>query len=82
MCIRDRDEVGLRAALERSSPNVDEVLYEFTAVQYAIHSWQLGSLRILLQHGHRLTDDDKQHILRISKGDIELLEKLEGIEQQ
>ncbi len=70
------DEDGLRAALERAPEAATEVFYEFSAVQYAIHCWQLGSLRILLQHGCRLTQEDQQHILRISNSDQELLADL------
>ena len=38
----------------------NEIFYEFNAVGYAIHSWQLGTLRILLQHGSTLSSEDQQ----------------------
>ena len=42
------DEVGMRLMLARHPAAASEVLYEFNAVGYAIHSWQLGTLRIFL----------------------------------
>ena len=75
------DEAGLRKALDRRPQSAHEVLYEFAPVQYAIHSWQLGTLRILLHHGCKLTSDDKQHVLRISNNDRQLLTDLIRIQQ-
>jgi hypothetical protein len=48
----------------------------------AIHSWQLGTLRILLEHGSRLSEEDQQHILRISDNDQELLDELMAIQEE
>jgi hypothetical protein len=45
-----------------------------------IQSWQLGTLRILLQHGSTLSKEDQQHILRISNNDQELLDELMAIQ--
>ena len=53
--------------------------YEFNAVGYAIHSWQVGTLRILLEHGITLSKEDQQHILRITKNDQEFLDELMAI---
>jgi ankyrin repeat protein len=75
------DEEGTRKVMERTPDAVNEVPYEFNAVGYAIHSWQLGTLRILLQHGGKLTDDDKQHILRISDDDTALLDELVALQK-
>src|SRR4029077_13127357 len=60
------DEAGTRRMLARHPDAPNEVLYEFNAVGYAIHSWQLGTLRILLEHGSTLSKEDQQHILRIT----------------
>lgn len=74
------DEDGTRSALKENPESANEVLYEYPAVGYAIHCWKLGPLRILLQHGCRLSDEDQQHILRISKNDQSLLDELLAIE--
>ena len=66
--------------LARRPDAVNEVLYEFNAVGYAIHSWQLGTLRILLQHGGTLSKEDQQHILRITKNNQKLLDELMAIQ--
>ena len=55
--------------------------YEFNAAGYAIHSWQLGTLRILLQHGSTLSEEDQRHILRISHNDQQLLNELMAIQR-
>ena len=60
------DEAGTRRMLAHHPDAANEILYEFNAVGYAIHSWQLGTLRILLQHGSTLSKEDQQHILRIT----------------
>ena len=57
----------------------NEILYEFNAVGYAVHSWQVGTLRILLEHGITLSKEDQQHILRITKNDQEFLDELMAI---
>ena len=74
------DEAGTRQALARQPEAAHEVFYEFNAVGYAIHSWQLGTLRILLQHGSTLSTEDQQHILRISNNDQELLDELMALQ--
>jgi len=73
------DEAGTRRMLARHPDAANEVLDEFNAVGYAIHSWQLGTLRILLQHGSTLSEEDQQHILRISNNDQELLDELMAV---
>ena len=73
------DEAGTRQALARNPDAVNEVFYEFNAVGYAIHSWQLGTLRILLQHGGTLSPADQQHILRITNNDQGFLDQLMAI---
>ena len=70
------DEEGTRRALARNPDAANEIFYEFNAVGYAIHSWQLGTLRILLEHGSALCEEDQQEILRISDNDQELLAEL------
>ena len=70
-----------RQALARRPDAVDEVLYEFNAVGYAIHSWQLGTLHILvLEHEHTLSRDDQQHILRITDNNQKFLDELLAIQ--
>jgi ankyrin repeat protein len=76
------DEAGTRQALARNVGAVREILYEYNAVGYAIHSWQLGTLRILLQHGAALSQEDQQHILRITKNDQEFLDQLMAIRDE
>jgi hypothetical protein len=49
-------------------------------VGYAIHSWQLGTLRVLLEHGCTLSTVDQQHILRITKNDQGFLDQLMAIQ--
>lgn len=73
------DENGTRQALARHPAAADEILYEFNAIGYAIHSWQLGTLRILLERGGSLSGDDRQQILRISGNDENLLGELLSI---
>lgn len=73
------DEVGTRRILAENPDVANDVFYEFNAVGYAIHSWQLGTLRILLQHGNTLSDEDQRHILRISNNDQKLLDELKAI---
>lgn len=73
------DEVGTRQALARNPNAANEIFYEFNAVGYAIHGWQLGTLRILLEHGSTLSKEDQQHILRISNNDQDLLNELMAI---
>jgi ankyrin repeat protein len=70
------DEAGTRQVLARDPDAANEIFYEFNAVGYAIHSWQLGTLRILLEHGSTLSKEDQQEILRISNNDQELLGEL------
>jgi len=74
------DEAGTRQMLARRPAAANEILYEFNAVGYAIHSWQLGTLRILLEHGSTLSQEDEQHILRISNNDQQLLGELIALE--
>jgi ankyrin repeat protein len=76
------DEAGTRRMLARHPDAANEVLDELNAVGYAIHSWQLGTLRILLQHGSTLSKEDQQHILRISNNDQELLDELMAIQDE
>ncbi len=73
------DEAGTRRMLARNPDAAKEILYEFNAVGYAIHSWQLGTLRILLEHGSALSKEDQQHILRITNNDQRLLDELMSI---
>jgi ankyrin repeat protein len=70
------DESGTRRVLAHQPDAASEVFHEFNAVGYAIHSWQLGTLRILLQHGCVLSEEDQQHILRISRNNQQLLDEL------
>ena len=74
------DEAGTRRMLAHQPDAANEVLYEFNAVGYAIHSWQLGTLRILLQHGGTLSKEDQQHILRITNNNQKLLDELMAIQ--
>jgi ankyrin repeat protein len=76
------DEAGTRRMLARHPEAANELLDEFNAVGYAIHSWQLGTLRILLEHGCTLSKEDQQHILRISNNDQELLDELMAIQDE
>ncbi len=76
------DEAGTRQSLARNPDAVSEVLYEFNAVGYAIHSWQLGTLRILVQHGCTLSKEDQQHILRITGNDQKFLDELTTIQDE
>ena len=69
-------------ALARNPDAANEIFYEFNAVGYAIHSWQLGPLRILLQNGSTLSKEDQQHILRISSNNQELLDELVAIQDK
>jgi ankyrin repeat protein len=73
------DEAGTRRMLARRPDAANEILYEFNAVGYAIRSWQLRTLRILLEHGSTLSKEDQQHILRISSNNQELLDELMAI---
>jgi ankyrin repeat protein len=75
------DEAGTRRMLARHPDAANEVLDELNAVGYAIHSWQLGTLRILLQHGSTLSKEDQQHILCISNNDQKLLDELMAIHE-
>jgi ankyrin repeat protein len=74
------DEEGTRRMLGRNSDSVKEILYEYNAVGYAIHSWQLGALRILLEYGSTLSKEDQQHILRITNNNQKLLDELMAIQ--
>jgi ankyrin repeat protein len=76
------DEEGTRRALARNPDAASEILYEFNAVGYAIHSWQLGTLRILLEHGSTLSSEDQQNILRITNNNQEFLDKLMAIRHE
>jgi ankyrin repeat protein len=76
------DEAGTHRTLARHPDAANEIFYEFNAVGCAIHSWQLGTLRILLQHGSTLSKEDQQHILRISNNDQELLDELLAIQDE
>jgi ankyrin repeat protein len=75
------DERGTLQALARNPDTVEEFLYEYNAVGYAIHCWQLGTLRVLLRHGANLSKEDQGHILRISGNDQELLGELISINE-
>jgi ankyrin repeat protein len=74
------DEAGTRKMLARRPESANEILYEYNAVGYAIHSWQLGTLRVLLEHGCTLSTVDQQHILRITKNDQGFLDQLMAIQ--
>jgi hypothetical protein len=74
------DEAGTRRMLAHQPDAANEVLYEFNAVGYAIHSWQLGTLRILLQHGSTLSKKDQRLILRITNNNQRLLDELMAIQ--
>jgi serine/threonine-protein phosphatase 6 regulatory ankyrin repeat subunit A/serine/threonine-protein phosphatase 6 regulatory ankyrin repeat subunit B len=74
------DAAGTRRMLARDPDAANEVLYEFNAVGYAIHSWQLGTLRILLEHGSTLSKEDQQHILRITNNNQTFLDELMAIQ--
>ena len=76
------DEAGTRQMLARNPDAANEIFDEFNAVGYAIHSWQLGTLHILLQHGSTLSKEDQQHILRISNNDQKLLNELMAIQHK
>jgi ankyrin repeat protein len=76
------DETGTRDALARNPDAAREIFYEFNAVGYAIHSWQLGTLRILLEHGSTLSKEDQQEIHRISDNNHELLEELMAVQNE
>ena len=76
------DEARTRRMLARNPSAVDEIFYEFNAVGYAIHSWHLGALRILLEHGGALSQEDQQHILRISGDDQKLLAGLLALQNK
>ncbi len=73
------DQAGTRQILARRPEAASEVLYEYNAVGYAIHSWQVGTLRVLLEHGSVLSKEDQGHILRITKNDQEFLDELMAI---
>jgi ankyrin repeat protein len=73
------DETGTRQMLGRHPDAANEILFEFNAVGYAIRSWQLGTLRILLEHGSTLSREDQQLILHITKNDQQLLDELMSI---
>jgi ankyrin repeat protein len=76
------DEAGTRQMLARHPDAANEVLDEFNAVGYAIHSWQLGTLRVLLENGGTLSEEDQQHVLRISDNDQDLLDDLMPIKHE
>ncbi|QDT29983.1 Phosphocholine transferase AnkX [Gimesia panareensis] len=76
------DEAGTRRKLAQNPAAVHELLYEFNAVGYAIHCWQLGTLRILLHHGGKLSTEDQQQILRISDNDQSLLDELMALQEK
>jgi ankyrin repeat protein len=73
------DETGTRKMLAQRPKSANEVLYEYNAVGYAIHSWQLGTLRVLLEHGCTLSTVDQQHILRVTENDQRFLDQLMAI---
>jgi ankyrin repeat protein len=70
------DEAGTRRILALRPDAANEVLYEYNAVGYAIHSWQERTLRILLEHGGALSKEDEQHILRITNNNQKFLDEL------
>jgi ankyrin repeat protein len=76
------DEAGTRRMLAQDPDAAHEIFYEFNALGYAIHSWQLGTLRILLAHGCALSQEDQQHILRISNNDHKLLDELMASQEE
>jgi hypothetical protein len=76
------DEAGTRRMLASHPSAACEIIYEFNAVGYAIHSWQLGTLRILLERGSSLSQEDQQHILRISNNDQKLLDELLALQDE
>ncbi|MCA9070852.1 MAG: ankyrin repeat domain-containing protein [Planctomycetaceae bacterium] len=67
---------GCRNSLTVNPAAIHEIFYEYNAVGYAIHCWQLDALRVLLEFGATLTAEDQQHILRISDNNEALLEEL------
>lgn len=75
------DESGTRQSLARNPAAAQEIFYEFNAVGFAIHTWHLGTLRILLENGCALSSEDQQHILRISN-DNELLAELIAMQKR
>ncbi|QDT87672.1 ankyrin repeat domain-containing protein [Gimesia chilikensis] len=76
------DAAGTQRIMDQNPAAAGELVYELNAVGYAIHSWQLGTLRILLQYGCRLSAEDQQHVLRISQNNQELLAELLTIQNQ
>ena len=70
------DEEGTRRALEQNPDAANQIVYEFDAKGYAIHSGQLGTLRILLQHGCRLSEQDRREIRRIYANRQEIIDEL------
>lgn len=74
------DEAGTRALLSRDPNAVFEDYLGFVALDYAIHCWKTGPLRILLEYGCKLTEEDRQNIRRISTRSEELLEEFGRIE--
>ena len=76
------DEAGTRQMLAHDPDAANEILYEFNAVGYGIHSWQLGTLRILLEHGSALSKEDQQHILRITNNNQKFLDELMAIQDE
>ncbi|QDV20964.1 Ankyrin repeats (3 copies) [Gimesia panareensis] len=76
------DEAGTRRKLAQNPAAVHELLYEFNAVGYAIHSWQLGTLRILLEQDGQISAEDQQQILRISENDQSLLDELMALQEK
>ena len=76
------DEAGTHRTLARHPDAANEIFYEFNAVGYAIHSWQLSTLRMLLEHGSSLSVKDQANILRISNNDQKLLDELMGIKDK
>jgi ankyrin repeat protein len=76
------DEAGTRRMLSHDPAAAHEILCEFNAVGYGIHSWQLGTLRILLERGSILSKEDQQHILRITNNNQQFLNELMAIQTE
>ena len=72
------DETGTRQALRHNPVSANEVFYEFNTVSYKRDSWQIASLRILLDNGCTLSMGDEGQMLRITSIDAVFLEELKS----
>ncbi len=64
--------------MRRSPDSANKIFYEFNAVGYAIHCWQIAALCILLDHGCTLSAEDEGHILRITDNEQLFLNQLKS----